>query len=367
MPVAIDLFCGLGGWTAGLLAEGWTVYGFDIERHVYERHIQHCAAPTETVIDRYPAQLILQDALTINGSQFRKADLIVASPPCQQYSWLAMPWSRSADPENSKAAKALRKKWETEGPDNRLFDACFRIQREAIEETAIDCPGCFGGGHRNGDPPPFCQRCLGRGYVTRYIPMIVENVRGAVPWVGKRDMPLDEWNRLTQAQKIERGRPQAVFGSFYLWGDVGQIGKRVIAGRDLADIQAGRGRFGMGVVPEKASAEKVPGFRFDGSGRSFQSASVAAGAAGQKTLGHVNKRDGHSHTRHLTNQAESDAVRNSPELPDGSKIGGDWFSDPNSTCRKHGSRSNARKAASAMIAKIPPALSQYVGRVHLPQ
>ena len=42
-----------------------------------------------------------------------------------------MPWSRSSDPENSKAAKALRRKWETDGPDNRLFDACFRIQREA--------------------------------------------------------------------------------------------------------------------------------------------------------------------------------------------------------------------------------------------
>ena len=50
-----------------------------------------------------------------------------------------MPWSRSKDPNNSKAAKALRLKWETEGPDNRLFDACFRIQREAIEATGKAC------------------------------------------------------------------------------------------------------------------------------------------------------------------------------------------------------------------------------------
>ena len=34
-PLAIDLFCGLGGWTEGLLAEGWRVIGFDIERHRY--------------------------------------------------------------------------------------------------------------------------------------------------------------------------------------------------------------------------------------------------------------------------------------------------------------------------------------------
>jgi len=33
--LAIDLFCGLGGWTEGLLAEGYTVIGFDHERHIY--------------------------------------------------------------------------------------------------------------------------------------------------------------------------------------------------------------------------------------------------------------------------------------------------------------------------------------------
>lgn len=49
-PLAIDLFCGLGGWTDGLLAEGYRVIGFDIERHVYGD-------------ERYPAQLVLQDVM----------------------------------------------------------------------------------------------------------------------------------------------------------------------------------------------------------------------------------------------------------------------------------------------------------------
>ena len=86
MPLAIDLFCGLGGWSEGLLAEGYDVVGFDIERHQYGAH-------------RYPAQLVVQDVLTLHGSQFRDAALIVASPPCQAYSWMAMPW---------KLAKAMR-------------------------------------------------------------------------------------------------------------------------------------------------------------------------------------------------------------------------------------------------------------------
>lgn len=37
-PLAIDLYCGLGGWSEGLISEGYDVVGFDIERHQYGGH-----------------------------------------------------------------------------------------------------------------------------------------------------------------------------------------------------------------------------------------------------------------------------------------------------------------------------------------
>ncbi|HXI90508.1 MAG TPA: hypothetical protein VNO24_10890, partial [Blastocatellia bacterium] len=75
-PLAIDLYCGLGGWTEGFLAEGYEVIGFDIERRPY------------------PGQLVIQDVLTLHGSQFKGAAIIVGSSPCQEFSYRAMPWKR---------------------------------------------------------------------------------------------------------------------------------------------------------------------------------------------------------------------------------------------------------------------------------
>lgn len=169
-PLAIDLYCGLGGWTEALLAEGWDVIGFDIERHDYGT-------------GGYPGQLVLQDVCTLHGAQFRDADLIVASPPCQEFSYRAMPWKR---------AKALPPPY----LGINLFCQCWRIQHEAEEATGHACPACDGLGPRHHGH--VCQRCNGTAWITRKIPLIVENVRGAQEWVGNA---------------------AANNGSFYLWGD----------------------------------------------------------------------------------------------------------------------------------------------------
>lgn len=247
-PLAIDLFCGLGGWTEGLLAEGYYVVGFDIEQHVYGEH-------------RYPAQLVLQDVLTLHGSQFKGAALIVASPPCQAYSYRAMPWKR---------AKALPP------PDNSLFEACFRIQREAS------------------------------GAAGHHIPLVVENVRGAIPWVGR-----SRWN----------------YGSFHLWGDVPAL------------------------MPMVKNHAKVGGLNWSSPDKAKRG---AFNDTAIKNLGGSWFAVSHNKVPH----SRGDAIKGG---------GGSWFhGNGGGPGRRYHSKSLARKAAAAAIAKIPEPLSRHIARTYFP-
>jgi len=140
-PLALDLFCGKGGATKGLFAAGWDVIGIDIED-----------------MGGYPpeARLHLQDIKTVTAETIRALDprpvgFVWASPPCQEFSYRSFPFKRCRE-----LAKNVL-------PDKSLWEAAERIAKELNA------------------------------------PMVIENVRGAQPYMGKA---------------------AAHYGSFYLWGDV---------------------------------------------------------------------------------------------------------------------------------------------------
>lgn len=198
----------------------------------------------------------------------------------------------------------------------RLFDSCFRIQREAS---------------------------AARG---RHVPLIVENVRGAIPWVGR-----SRWN----------------YGSYHFWGDVPAL------------------------MPMVQKVNKVNGFRFDGSGRSFQTApveGVKVGGLDWSKHGEpgyaegpgrcfrdsaIKNEDGSwfrvSHNKTAPTRGDQyGRPKHTPHMKNPAehvKCGGDWFSGGANASlqRRENSRSPRRKMASAMIAKIPLPISRHIGRV----
>lgn len=133
--LALDLDCGLGGWSKGLLAAGFDVIGIDIEpqpeypKEAYFLKADICkfAGPMTTKI----TEIKNKQSKTFWG---RKVSLVVASPPCQEFSYRHLPFGR---------VKNLPP------PDKANWRACERIARE-------------------------CGA-----------PLVLENVRGAQKYMGK--------------------------------------------------------------------------------------------------------------------------------------------------------------------------------------
>jgi hypothetical protein len=306
-PLCIDLYAGLGGWAEGFLSEGYDVVGFDIERHVYGAH-------------SYPGQLVLQNVLTLEGSQFKGAAVIVASPPCQEFSRYAMPFGalwrehQQFDDDGGPAFQYQGKP----APYTGLFWACFRIAREAG------------------------------------VPLVVENVKGAERFAGSA-----KWH----------------FGSYYLWGDVPALMPMTLStkrpGRNFHAHENGLGSSPSfnggeheirGVKRAEPIGCDVPSH--DGTGKT----SWFYGARSDPRDMRRNENGEYSRMGMSIKQHGSGPEWWDKALDERRKgfVGGLGVGHGRDPASSFNSRFNARKAASAMIAKIPFELSAHIARCFKP-
>lgn len=274
-PLVFDLFCGLGGWSEAFIAQGYRAVGFDVEAHDYGK-------------GGYPGELVVRDVRSLTGAEMVREygvpEVIVASPPCQEFSYMAMPWTKAKEKEKKIQSDPVERKKLTD-----LFNQCFRIQREVSEAA----------GH--------------------YVPLIIENVKGAQKWVGKA-----RWN----------------FGSFYLWGDIPAL------------------------MPIPGKMFKCAPFPKDASHSTWL---TEPRGEGNKTAG-MNWSDQTKRGQDFTRVAgmQNEGVKFS-------QSGADWFDGTprdkmlgNKGPAAFASKSSKRKKASALIAKIPASLAEWVAKCFKP-
>jgi hypothetical protein len=148
-PLVVDLCCGLGGWSKGFLSQGWDAVGVDLADFSLF----------------YPGRFIQTDLLSWEGWRDLKPVLVVASPPCEEFSRHSMPWTRARKPPQ---------------PSLALIERCRFIAS---------------------------QLC---------VPIILENVRSAQLWLGKSRMncgPFHLWGDVPALVPVFAGKKKESFGS----------------------------------------------------------------------------------------------------------------------------------------------------------
>lgn len=136
MKLLLDLYCGVGGWASGFIHEGWQVVGVDFN---------------SSFAGVYPGRFVSADVLTWDGWRDLAPALVVASPPCEEFSRHRMPWTRKRNPPQ---------------PDLRLWFAALALAKSlkapCIIENVATAQRWFGRSALNcgpfhlwGDVPPI--------------------------------------------------------------------------------------------------------------------------------------------------------------------------------------------------------------------
>jgi len=179
---ALDLCCGLGGWSDGLAAEGFEVIGVEID---------------PKIASLYKHSVIIDDIRKIDGREFGGYDLIVGSPPCRDFTKMRFfkHWKEPANPRRGM----------------EIVNAFLRIVREAeprfwLMENVLGLEKYLG-------IPPKCKARLSktmiRGFWGKFPPFLIPKS------LSKRNLqniqgPLRKWERAKIPLPVARALGRAV-------------------------------------------------------------------------------------------------------------------------------------------------------------
>jgi hypothetical protein len=407
-PLCIDLFCGSFGWSQGWLELGGRVIGFDLDHQDY-----HGPVPRG-------ADLILQDVRTIDGARFKDVTLILSSSPCQEFSYRAMPWkkAKALGPPVlglelfAQAFRIQREAIAAAGHFIPMVQENVRGANPWVRELFGRSRWSYGSYHLWGDVPALMPITLGCG---RKVKM--------ASWrhpSDPRHVPGQGFNTLADRQT--RALPDHMKVGELNWRDHGKPGYKGDQLQDVAAAQyddsvkcggpAGDDWFTHHNRPEfdRRAGLSVPvECRGCGASAVMSSGTIEADlnefkrthseCVGSEVI--VGKAEAHDRATknsggswfNIAHNTESGANNNPARgnSVDGVKVPGlaDGHFPPgglaqghidgvegftpdrqplgkNVLARKHGSKSSARKAASARIAKIPLALARHIARTYFP-
>lgn len=188
-PIALDLYCGLGGLSDGLALEGFQVLGVEIDKKIAKL---------------YKHPVIVADVRTLDGKHFKDFDLIVGSPPCRDFSRMC---------DHGLRSDGTYWKWKIPKDPNRgleLVNAFLRIVKAAdpkfwlmenvpyLEEYIGIKPKCV----------VRMSKTMVRGFWGEFPPFLV-------PTTNKRNMmdiqgPLRRWERARIPLPVARALGRAV-------------------------------------------------------------------------------------------------------------------------------------------------------------
>src|SRR3990167_464076 len=123
MPKLLDLFCGAGGAAMGYYRAGFDVTGVDIVPQ-----------------PRYPFRFIQDDAIDFLTQNWKRFDVIHASPPCQVHSVAARRWNNSGHRQDTDWIVTMRKILKSTG---KLY-IIENVERAPLVAPIILCGTHFG-------------------------------------------------------------------------------------------------------------------------------------------------------------------------------------------------------------------------------